>query len=320
MADTTTTEPVRVAVVGAGNVGATYAHHLLLRGLAAEIVLINRDRDRAEGEAMDLTHTVPWAQPTRIWAGGYEDCAGAAVTVLTAGANPSEGESRLDVLQKNAGIFREIVPEVARRNPRGVILVASNPVDVLTYAAWKLSGLPASQVIGSGTILDTARFRTLLGECFEIDPHNVHGYVLGEHGDSQVAAWSLTNIAGMRLPEYCSAHGLEYDQERMDGIAWQTRDAAKAVVEGKGATYYGVAGGLVRITEAVLRDQHAVLSVSTLIEGYEGICDVCLSLPCIVDRGGIERVLHPTLTAEEREALRRSAQVLREAASGLELG
>ncbi len=320
MTDTTTAQATRVAIVGTGDVGATYAHHLLLSGLAAEIVLINRNRAKAEGEAMDLTHTVPFAQPTRIWAGDYEDCAEAAITVITAGVNPGQGESRLDVVKKNGEIFRQIVPEVARQNPRGIILVASNPVDVLTYAAWKLSGLPPRQVIGSGTILDTARFRTLLAEHFGMDSRNVHGYIIGEHGDSQVPAWSLTNIIGMPLPEYCAAHGLPYHQAQMDEIAQQTREAAKRIVERKDATYYGVAGGLARITEAILRDQHTVLSVSTLVESYAGIDDVCLSLPCIVDESGVERVLHPALSSDERDALRRSAGILRQAISELDLG
>ena len=316
----TTAGPVRVAVVGAGSVGATYAYALMLSGMAAEIVLINRNRERAEGEAMDLTHAVPFAQPTRIWAGEYEDCAGAAITVLTAGAASVEGGNRLDLADTNGDIFRQIVPEVARHNPSGILLVASNPVDVLTYAALKLSGLPRRQVIGSGTILDTARFCTLLGEHFGLDPRNVHGYVVGEHGDSQVPAWSLTNIAGMRLPEYCAAHGLLYETEAMEEIARQTRDAATEVVERKGATYYGVAGGLLRITEAILRDQHSVLAVSSFIEGYEGVDDVCLSLPSVVDATGVARVLHPTLSQEEHEGLRRSAAVLKEANARLELG
>src|SRR5271169_4273374 len=205
--------PVRVAVVGMGNVGSTFAYALLLSGLAAEIVLIDASRAKAEGEAMDLNHTVPFTHPTRIWAGDYADCAGAMVTVLTAGANQKPGQSRLDCLQANARIWREIVPQIAHHNPRGILLVATNPVDVLTYAALKLSGLPAARVLGSGTILDTARFRFLLSQHFGVDARSVHAYIIGEHGDSEVPVWSLANIAGMHLPDYCRVHGLPYEPE-----------------------------------------------------------------------------------------------------------
>jgi L-lactate dehydrogenase len=187
--------PSRVAIVGAGNVGATFAYALLLSGLAAEIVLIDANRARAEGEAMDLNHTVPFAYPTRVWAGDYSDCAGATVTVLAAGGNQKPGETRLDLLNKNASIWRRIVPEVTRHNPEGILLVATNPVDILTYAAWKLSGLSSQRVIGSGTILDTSRFRYLLSQHFGVDARSVHAYIIGEHGDSEVPVWSSANIA-----------------------------------------------------------------------------------------------------------------------------
>lgn len=311
--------PIRVAVVGVGNVGATFAYALLLNGLATEIVLIDVNRARAEGEAMDLNHAVPFARPTRIWAGDYTDCAGAAVTIIAAGAAQKPGETRLDLVKKNAAIFRQIVPEVARHNPNGILLVATNPVDVLTYTAWKLSGLLAQRVIGSGTILDTARFRYLLSQHFRVDPRSVHAHIIGEHGDSEVPLWSLANIAGMRLPAFCAAHGLVHDQAAMDDIFRQTRDAAYHIIERKGATYYAVAAGLMRIVEAILRDQSTVLSVSSLIEEYYGISDVCLSLPTVVDRGGVERVLRLELSPEEVEGLRQSAQVLKATLAQLDL-
>ena len=313
-------QATRVAVVGAGNVGATLAYALLLSGLAAEIVLIDANREKAEGEAMDLNHTVPFAHPTRIWAGDYADCAGAAVTVVTAGANQRPGETRLDLARKNVAIFRQVVPRIAEHNPGGILLIATNPVDVLTYAAWKLSGRPARRVFGSGTILDTARFRYLLSEKFGVDARSVHAYIVGEHGDSEVPVWSLANIAGLRLPDFCAANDLVHDHSAMDDIFRQTRDAAYQIIERKGATYYAVAAGLVRIVEAVLRDQSTVLSVSSLIEDYYGIGDVCLSLPTVVDRGGIERVLRLHLDPSEIEALRRSADVLKATLSQLDLG
>jgi L-lactate dehydrogenase len=302
----------RVAIVGTGNVGSTFAYALLLSGLAAEIVLIDANRGRAEGEAMDLNHTVPFAHPTRLWAGDYGDCAGAAVTVVAAGANQRPGETRLDLVQKNAAIFREIVPQVARHNPAGILLIATNPVDALTYASLKLSGLPKARVIGSGTILDTARFRYLLSRHFRVDARSVHAFIVGEHGDSEVPAWSLANIAGMQLDAFCAANGMTLDADARQQIFEQTRDAAYHIIERKGATYYAVAAGLMRIVEAILRDQGTVLSVSSLVDdGAFGHGDVCLSLPTVVGRGGAERVLRLELSAGEAAALNRSADVLR---------
>jgi L-lactate dehydrogenase len=268
---------------------------------------------------MDLNHTVPFAHPTRIWAGDYADCAGATVTVVAAGANQKPGETRLDLLKKNAAVFGEIVPRIVQHNPDGILLIATNPVDVLTYAASKLSGLPASRVIGSGTILDTARFRYLLSQHFGVDPRSLHAYIIGEHGDSEVPVWSLANIAGMRLADFCAANGLANDQQAMDDIFMQTRDAAYKIIERKGATYYAVAAGLMRIVEAILRDQRTVLSVSSLIDGYGGLSEVCLSLPTVVARRGVERVLRLDLSPAEGEALRHSADVLKGIIAELDL-
>ncbi|HZR33472.1 MAG TPA: L-lactate dehydrogenase [Terriglobales bacterium] len=310
---------VRVAVVGTGNVGATFSYALLLSGLAAEIVLIDANRKKAEGEAMDLNHTVPFAHPTKIWAGDYADCAGATVTVICAGTGQKPGETRLDLLQRNASIFAEIVPQVVRDNPQGILLIATNPVDVLTYASWKISGMPAQRVIGSGTILDTARFRYLLSQHFGVDARSVHAFIIGEHGDSEVPVWSLANIAGMRLREFARAHDMSIDQKKMDEIFSQTRDAAYEIIQRKGATYYAVAAGLMRLVEAILRNQSTVLSVSSLITDYYGISDVCLSLPTLVDRGGVERVLKIELGNEEMRRLRHSAAVLKKTIAKLKL-
>ena len=312
-------QPTRVAIVGVGNVGATFAYALLLSGLASEIVLVDANRARAEGEAMDLNHTVPFAHPTRVRAGDYADCAGSVVTVIAAGANQRPGETRLELVRKNAAIFRQIVPEVARHNPGGLLLVATNPVDALTYASLKLSGLPAKRVIGSGTILDTARFRYLLSQHFGVDPRSVHAFIVGEHGDSEVPVWSLANVAGMRLPAFCVVNGHAHDQGAMDEIFRQTREAAQAIIERKGATYYAVAAGLVRIVEAILRNQSTVLSVSSLIQDYYGLADVCLSLPSVVNRSGVERVLRLDLSPEEVAGLRRSAEILKATTGGLGL-
>lgn len=311
--------PARVVVIGAGNVGATFAYALLMSSLVGEIVLIDANRAKAEGEVMDLNHTVPFTRSTRIWAGDYEDCTGAIVTVIAAGAAQHPGETRLDLVRKNASIFAQIVPRVAEANPNGILLVATNPVDVLTYTSLRQSGLPCERVIGSGTILDTARFRYLLSRHFGVDPRSVHAHIIGEHGDSEVPVWSLANIAGMRLPAFCAANGLPFEQAAMDAIFAQTRDAAYEIIERKGSTHYAVAAGLMRIVEAIIRDQTTVLSVSSLVRGYFGIADVCLSLPTVIGRAGVERMLRLDLSAQEVEGLRRSASVLRDTYASLDL-
>src|ERR1051326_7633662 len=311
--------PVRVAIVGAGNVGSTAAYALLMSGLASEIVLIDSNRMKAEGEAMDLNHAVPLTHPTRIRAGEYSDCRGAAITVIAAGTGQKPGETRLDLVKRNADIFALIVPEIVRNNPNGIILVATNPVDVLTYASLKISSLPPGQVIGSGTILDTARFRYLLSQHFGVDPRSVHALIIGEHGDSEVPVWSLANIAGMRLPEVCAANGLEYDPAVMDRIFQQTRNAAYEIIRRKGATNYAIGAGLLRIVEAILRDQHTVLTVSTRIDDFHGISDVCLCLPAVVGRQGVEKVLRLNLSPQELEGLRHSAGVLKTTRAELDL-
>jgi L-lactate dehydrogenase len=312
MTEFTAQRPTRIAVVGAGRVGATYAYTLLLSGLASEIVLIDRDADRAAGEAADLNHAMPLYHPTRIWAGTFADCSGATIVVVTAGSARKPGETRLDLAQKNAAMMRQIVPSVAEHAPETILLVASNPVDVLTHIAWKLSGFPARRVIGSGNILDTARFRYRLGAHCRVDPRSVHAHIAGEHGDSEVPLWSLANVAGMPLQEFCAAQGLPHSDEEFAAIFADTRDAARPIIERKGATFYGVAAGLLRITEAILRDQNTVLSVCSPIDGLHGLQDICLSLPTVVGRGGAERILELAISDDERAGLQRCAEVLRE--------
>jgi L-lactate dehydrogenase len=310
----TVRQPTRVAIVGAGNVGATAAYALLLSGLAAEIVLIDANRERAEGEAMDLAHAVPFSRPTRVWAGEFEDCAGATITILAAGTGQRPGETRLDLTRRNAAIVGEIVPRVVAANPDGIILVATNPVDVLTHAAWRISRLPASQVIGSGTTLDTGRFRALLGEHFGVDPRSVHAFIIGEHGDSEVPVWSSANVAGVGLEDLARARGIDFGTDDRERIFRETRDAAYAIIERKGATYYAVAVALTRIAEAIVRDQRTVLSVSSLVGTRPyGLGEVCLSLPSIVGARGVEEVLGLHLNAEEEHALRASAETVRNA-------
>ena len=302
--------PVKVAIVGTGNVGSTAAYALLLSGLAAEIVLIDANVPRAEGEAMDLNHAVPLTHSTNIRRGDYPDCSGAAVTIVAAGAAQKPGETRLDLVKRNTEIFGSIIPQIAKYNPEGILLITTNPVDVLTYASWKMSGLPFSHVIGTGTILDTARFRYLLSEHFSVDPRSVHAYIIGEHGDSEVPVWSLANIAGMHLSTYASRQNIPYDDTIRERIFNQTRNAAYEIIRRKGATYFAVAAGIMQIVETILRDQSTVLSVSSLMQNFPGIENVCLSLPTIVNRGGVENVLPLELSESESAALHRSAEIL----------
>ena len=301
---------VRIAIVGTGYVGATTAYTLLLRGLAPELVLVDAEQRKAEGEALDLSHAAPLLYPARIRTGGVDQCAGAQITIVAAGAAQAPGESRLDLLHRNAAIFQEIVPAIARHNPSGIILIATNPVDVLTFVAQRISGLPESRVIGSGTIVDTTRFRHLLAQHYGVDPRSVHAYVIGEHGDSEVPVWSLANIAGMRLTAFCQANGLQHDPVVMDEIFARTRNAAYEIIGRKGATAYAVAAGIARIVEAILRDQKSVLTVSTRVPGAYDLADVCLSLPAVIGRAGVERVLRLEMSAQEGDALSRSAAVL----------
>lgn len=318
----TTDETVRVAVVGAGHVGATFAFALMLSGLASDIVLVDEDMDRAEGEAMDLDHAMPYGRPTRVHAGGLRECAGADVVVLTAGAGQRPGETRLDLASKNAAIVRGLVPEIARHAPEAVLVVATNPVDILTLGTLRLSGFPPARVIGSGTLLDSARLRFLLGRHFGVEARSVHAHVVGEHGDSEVVVWSTANIAGVPLDDLCRADtsgsfGGAFGPEERAEIARKTRVAAYEIIRRKGHTAYAIGAGLVRLVEAIVRDQKTVLSVSTLQEGPYGLAGVCLSLPTVIGRRGAERVLPLPLSSDEQAALIRSAETIREAGAAV---
>jgi L-lactate dehydrogenase len=308
----------KVSVIGAGNVGATFAYALMLSGLCSEIVLVDANTMKAEGEAMDLNHAVPLSHPTRIRAGSYADTAGSAITVVTAGSAQKPGETRLDLVKRNAAIFKSIIPEVVANNPDGILLIATNPVDILSQVSLKLSGLPDNKVIGSGTILDTARFRHLLSQHFNLDARSVHAYIIGEHGDSEVPVWSMANVAGMPIEDFCKASGCGCSQVARDQIFQQTRDAAYQIIERKGATFYAIGTGLVRIVESILRDQKTVLSISTHLKGQYGIQDVFLSLPCVVNHNGIDRIIQLPLSKVEEEALQGSARALQKVFRDLE--
>jgi L-lactate dehydrogenase len=303
----------RVAIVGTGFVGSTTAFALLLSGTVPDIVLIDKDEKRAEGNAQDLKDAELFSHTTRVRSGDFADCATADVIIITAGAHQSlDMKSRLDDLKVSAGILREIVEEISRHNPTGIVLVASNPVDVLTYATLKWSGLPASRVMGSGTTLDTSRFRRRIAERLGVAPDNVHAYIVGEHGESQVPVVSSARIAGIPLEGYCQEVGLPYAPTDLMTIANETRRAGFEILRAKGATYYGIAAALVRIVGAILRDEHAVLTVSSLAPPSMALGEVCLSLPAIIDRSGVARILPTSLNDSEQQALLKSAEVLKQ--------
>lgn len=301
----------KVVIIGAGLVGSTSAYALMNAGTASEIVLIDVDSRKLEGEIMDLNHGISFVPPVSIHAGGYNDCRDADIILLSAGVNQKPGESRLDILKKNVEIFNDIISRIMVENPRGIILVVTNPVDLLTYVTIKLSGMPPSRVIGTGTVLDSSRLKNLMSRHCGVDPRNVHAYILGEHGDSEVPAWSLTNIAGTPLDKYClTCTGIENCCDK-DELFEQVRDSAYKIIKGKGATYYAVGLAVRRIIEAILRNEHSILPVSNLITGQYGIWDVCLSLPCIVNANGIERILVLPLDSVEIHNLRESARIIR---------
>lgn len=300
----------KVAIVGTGLVGMSYAYALTIKGIVREISLVNRTPEKAEGEAMDLSHGLPFTKPVDIRAGGYEKCRDARMVVIAAGASQKEGETRMDLAKRNVKIVEDIVPRIMEHNPNPILLMVSNPVDILTYVALKVSGLPPERVISSGTVLDTMRFRYLLSEFYNIDSRNVHGYVVGEHGDSEVLVWSRVNIAGISLMDWCKACSRSI-HPKMPEIEDDVRKAAYHVIEKKGATYYAIALAMNRITEAVFMNQQSVLTVGTLMNGEYGIEDVCLSLPCVVGSGGISHVFSNPLAEDEERALRDSASVLR---------
>jgi L-lactate dehydrogenase len=302
----------KVGLVGTGMVGASFAYALMQRGLANELVLVDLDTARAEGEAMDLNHGLPFVRPMRMYAGTYDQLAGAEVVVITAGANQRPGETRLDLLQRNASVFRDIIPRLVAAAPDSIIVIATNPVDILTTISAEIAGLAPGRVIGSGTILDTARFRFMLGEYYSVDPRSVHAYIVGEHGDSELALWSLANIAGVRLHDFVGANGRGYDADALQAIFEQTRTAAYEIIKRKKATYYAIGLGLLTIVEAILRDQHTVLTVCSPLQGQYGVENIAISLPTIVGRSGIEEVLNLPISAEERAAFQSSAQILKE--------
>lgn len=304
---------IKISVIGAGFVGSTVAYTLVVKGVASEIVLVDVNLERAEGEAMDISHGAPFAKSSVIRAGSYEDTKGSDVVIITAGTNQKPGETRIDLITRNAAIMRDVAGRVGEQSPNAVILVISNPVDVMTYVARQVTGFPKNRVIGSGTVLDSSRFRYLLANRFDIDPRNVHGYIMGEHGDSEFPAWSLVNITGMSLDEASDLFNKEINDEVRQSIADSTRNAAYEIINRKGATYYGIGMSATRIVEAIVRDERSIMTVSSLLHGEYDIDDLYLSVPAILGEHGIEKVLTPRLSDLELANLHHSAEVLRDA-------
>lgn len=304
----------KVAVIGCGFVGSSSAFALMQSGLFSEMVLIDADTKRVEGEAMDISHGISFARPMQIYAGNYDDITDAAIIVITAGANQKPDETRLDLIKKNAAIMKSIVGEIKKRDFGGILLIVSNPVDILTLIALKESGYPSNRVIGSGTVLDTGRFKYLLGEHLDVDSRSVHAFIIGEHGDSELAAWSNARIGGLKVNDFCELRGHFNHEQSMKKIFEDVRNSAYEIIERKHATYYGIAMAVKRICEAIVRNEKSILPVSSLMTGEYGLNDVVLSIPAVVGETGVQKVIPIELNDEELTKLKDSANILKDIA------
>ncbi len=301
----------KAVMIGCGFVGSASVFALMQRGVFNEIAMIDADPAKAEGEAMDISHGIPFVNNMKIYAGTYEDVRDAAMVIITAGANQKPDESRLDLVHKNVDILKKIMPEIARRNFQGILLVVANPVDILTYVAQKMSGLPENRVIGSGTMLDTARFKYSLGEHLSVDSNSVSAFIIGEHGDSEIAVWSAASVAGVPISDFCEMRGYYQHEESQKEIAQKVRDSAYEIIEKKHVTNYGVAMSVCRLCEVIMNDEKTVFPVCTAMHGEHGIDGVVLSMPCVLGKNGIEAKVPIRLSDEEEEKLRESADTLK---------
>lgn len=309
----------KVAVVGAGLVGATSAYAMIISGLCSELVMVDVNKDKAKGEVLDLMHGASFVKPVQIIAGDYIDAAGADIVLIAAGANQKPGENRLDLVTRNTEVFKQIIPRICAVCPDALMLVVTNPVDILTWVTLKISGFHPSRVIGSGTVLDSSRFRRVLSDYFGLAAVSVHAYIIGEHGDTEVPLWSLANVAGVPLDEFNLTSGFNerlFDKDRLFG---EVKNAANAIIKGKGATYYAIGLAVRRIMEAVLRDENSILTVSSLLEDVYGISGVCLSLPSIVNASGVSRVLELPIDDREKQQLKHSAETIKKVMDGLKV-
>ncbi|MCR1919695.1 L-lactate dehydrogenase [Frisingicoccus caecimuris] len=302
----------KVAMIGCGFVGSASAFALMQSGLFSEMVLIDADMDRADGEAMDIRHGLPFERPMKIYAGDYDDIVDAAIIIITAGANQKPDETRLDLVHKNVAILRNIIPEISKRGCQGILLIVSNPVDILTYAALKISGFPENRVIGSGTVLDTSRLKYEIGEYLGVDSRSVHAFIIGEHGDSEIAAWSSANVSGVPLRNFYEMRGRHKYEKAAERIADTVKNSAYEIIAKKKATYYGIAMSVRRICEAIVRDEKSILPISSRMHGEYGIDDVVLSMPAIVGKDGLESLVPIDLDEKEQRNLKESADTLKE--------
>jgi len=310
-------EKMKIGIIGTGHVGATAAYTMAIQGIGSELVLVDNDRKRADAQRMDILHATPFSHPLHVLTGDYRDLAGCDVVILAAGVGQAPGETRMQLLARNAAVFAAIIPEVMRYVDNPILLVATNPLDVMTQIATTLSGLPSSRVLGSGTMLDTARFRALLAGRFDVSPSSVHAYVLGEHGDTEVLVWSGAQVAGVPLREFAVMSGQPLTAESMEDIDRGVRRAAYEIIGGKGATYYGIGAALARIVRSILHDERAVFTACTINRAVGDISDVALSMPVIIGRGGVERCIDPVLDDTEKRALYHSAQLIKNSVQGL---
>ena len=302
----------KVAIIGCGFVGSASAFALMQSGLFSEMVLVDADRAKAEGEALDISHGLPFAKPMTIYDGSYDDITDAAIIVITAGAAQKPGETRLDLVKKNVAIFKSIIPEIAKRDCGGILLIVANPVDILTYVAAKLSGFPENRVFGSGTVLDSARLKYLLGEHLGVDSRSVHAYIIGEHGDSEIVAWSSANVSSVPLLQFCTMRGFDEHEAAMENIAESVKNSAAVIIEKKRATYYGIAMSVRRICECIIRNEKSILPVSAIQHCGYGVDGIAFSMPAIVGRFGVEKVIPIQLNEKEKEELHASALVLKQ--------
>ncbi|MBQ6906969.1 MAG: L-lactate dehydrogenase [Clostridia bacterium] len=301
----------KTAIVGCGFVGSASAFAIMQSGLFSEMVMIDINKTKAEGEALDISHGLPFAKPMKIYAGDYGDIADAALIIITAGANQKAGETRLDLVKKNIAVFKTIIPEIAKRNKDAILLIVTNPVDILTYVSVKLSGYPENRVLGTGTVLDTARLKYLIGEHLQVDLRTIHAFIIGEHGDSEIVAWSNANVSGVSLYDFCEMRGHFNHRQAMKELADGVKNSAYEIIEKKSATYYGIAMSVKRICEAIVRDEKSILPVSSVHHGNYGIDDVALSMPVIVGKNGIESYVPINLNDQETADLKKSAETLK---------
>ena len=309
----------KAVMVGCGFVGSASVFSLMQSGLFSEIVMIDADKEKAKGEAMDISHGIPFAKHMKIYAGDYTDVKDAGIVIITAGANQKPNETRLDLVHKNVAIFKQIIPAIMEQGFDGILLVVANPVDILTYVAQKISGLPENRVIGSGTVLDTARLKHRLGEHLEVDSRSVHAFIIGEHGDSEIAAFGSANVSGIPLNDFCEMRGHYQHEKSTNEIAEAVKNSAYDIIQRKHATYFGVAMAVKRICEVIVRDEKSILPVSTMMHGEYGIDQVVLSMPCIVGKEGIETKLPFQLSENEKEQLASSAKILKDILKTIEI-